>query len=184
MNTTPACLLKAWHQHESELRNWLRRNLPDNSDSQQDFLQEIFIKAMQLGSQFCAIQNPRAWLFSVARNHLIDKSRSRWENIELPDDITADVVDILVLDELTHCIPHVLDELSYDDREIIIACDINGETQKSFAEAHNISLAASKSRLQRARQHLKKQLTRSCQVKFDEHGAVCEFTPRFAIGKN
>ncbi|HMU16176.1 MAG TPA: RNA polymerase subunit sigma-70, partial [Thauera aminoaromatica] len=35
-----------------------------------------------------------------------------------------------------------------------------------------------KSRVQRARQRLRAQLLRACQVQLDEHGKVCCFVPR------
>ena len=80
------CILRAWNAHESELRNYLRHRVGDAHPAD-DLLQEVFVKAMQQGKQFCTLENTRAWLFQVARNALIDHYRLRREVIELPEDI-------------------------------------------------------------------------------------------------
>ena len=64
------------------------------------------------------------------------------------------------------------------DREAIERCDIGGMTQQAFAELEGLSLSGAKSRVQRARQRLRAQLLRACQVQLDEHGRVCCFVPR------
>jgi RNA polymerase sigma-70 factor (ECF subfamily) len=39
-------------------------------------LQDVFLKALRAGQNFCMLDNPRAWLFQVARNALVDRLRS------------------------------------------------------------------------------------------------------------
>jgi RNA polymerase sigma-70 factor, ECF subfamily len=173
----PACLLRAWQEHEGELRGWLIRQLRD-TDRAQDALQEVFLKAMKQGSRFCAIAQPRAWLFEVARHHLIDVSRKHRDLLPLPDYLSQAEPELAVVDQLTNCLPRVLTELSAEDRLILTCCDIDGMSQHEFAHRQGLSLSAAKSRLQRARVRLKEQLTRSCAVKLDGQGKVCCYTPR------
>lgn len=175
--TLLACLLRAWQQHERELRHWLLRQLPAGEVAE-DALQDIFIKAMTQGARFCAIEQPRAWLFEVARHHLIDQFRKRREWVPLPESLSQDEPELAVVDELSGCLPRVLAELSVADRQILMACDIHGLSQQRFATQHGLSLSATKSRLQRARIRLKAQLTHSCAVKLDADGKVCGYTPR------
>ena len=82
------------------------------------------------------------------------------------------------VDLLSACLPRVLSELAAEDREAIERCDIGGMTQHAFAEFAGLSLPGAKSRVQRARQRLRAQLVRACQVQLDEHGKVCCFVPR------
>jgi len=173
----PACLLRAWRQHQGELRGWLNQRL-QGGDRVDDAMQEIFIKAMTQGARFCAIEQPRAWLFEVARHHLIDQFRKRREWVPLPESLSQDEPELAVVDELSGCLPRVLAELSVADRQILMACDIHGLSQQRFATQHGLSLSATKSRLQRARIRLKAQLTHSCAVKLDADGKVCGYTPR------
>lgn len=62
-----ACVSAAWQAHEGELRKYLRYRAAD-ADTADDVLQDVFVKAMRQG--FCSLDNPRAWLYQVARNQL------------------------------------------------------------------------------------------------------------------
>lgn len=172
------CLLTAWSTHEAELRGYLRHRsgLAEEAD---DLLQEVFIRALRQESQFCVIENPRAWLFQVARNILADRFRHAHAHVPLPDDIPEALPDEApTVDTLSQCLPRVLSELSAEDRMAITFCDIEGNSQKALADHLGISLPGAKSRIQRARQRLREQLVSACQVTFDDKGDVCCFVPR------
>ncbi len=142
-------------------------------------LQETFLRALRQDRRFCAIANPRAWLFEVARHLLIDRHRKTGDTIDLPDDLPAPPPEEPpAVDGLAACLPRVLGELSASDREAIRLCDLDGMTQADFAAAKGITLAAAKSRVQRARARLKQRLSTACRVRLDEDGKVCGFTPR------
>jgi predicted RNA polymerase sigma factor len=70
-----ACVSSAWQACEGELRSYLRHRLSDDHAAD-DVLQDVFVKAMRYGQGFCILDNPRAWLFQVARNALVDRSRT------------------------------------------------------------------------------------------------------------
>ncbi len=170
-----ACVAAAWKAHEGELLGFLRHHLSD-TDAADDLVQDVFVKAMRQGKGFCGLHNPRAWLFQVARNALIDRARTTKVQVSIDDgnlDLQAPVPDgIAPIDALAGCVARVLGELSTDDAAIIRACDLEGGTQRAFAELHGLSLPAAKSRLLRARQRMRSQLTAACQVRFDADGSV------------
>ncbi|HMS26183.1 MAG TPA: sigma-70 family RNA polymerase sigma factor [Burkholderiaceae bacterium] len=172
------CLTLAWTQHAPELRSWLRRRL-DQPHEVDDMLQDLFIKALRQGDQFCNIKNARAWLFEVARNALADRYKCKHEFLELPEDMAAaDEEDLHAVDLLTVCLPRVMSELSQNDREVINMCDLQGLSQAEFAQRMNLSLPAAKSRIQRARERMRAHMTSACQVRFDSLGHVDSFVPR------
>lgn len=172
------CALAAWQTHEAELRGYLVHRL-GNAHAADDMLQEIFIKSMRQGQGFCEIDNPRAWLFQVARNALVDQARGSKVLVALPDDLAApEEGERAPVDELDACLLRNLAELPAEDRDIIEQCDLQGVRQLAFAQSHGMSLAAAKSRLLRARQRLREALTRNCQVHFDQTGRVCCHVPR------
>lgn len=171
------CVLAAWRDHEAELRGYLLHRLGD-ADSADDMLQDTFLKSMRQGAAFCVIDNPRAWLFQVARNALIDRSRLAKPLVELPDDLAAPDEKRHAVDELDACLARNLAEMPVEDRLIIEQCDLQGLRQQDFAQAHGLSLPATKSRLLRARQRLREALTANCQVRFDDSGHVCCHVPR------
>lgn len=171
------CLMTAWHQHEAELRGWLRHRLRNTVDAE-DLLQDVFLKAMRQGERFCAITNARAWLYEVARNALADRLRLARNTVELPEDISADLDEAAAVDSLAACLPRVLSELSPEDREAITLCDLERLPQEEYARRKGLSLPGAKSRVQRARKRLREQLTLSCQVSLDAAGQVSDFVPR------
>ncbi|MBE0620492.1 MAG: RNA polymerase sigma factor SigZ [Burkholderiales bacterium] len=171
------CLMTAWHEHEAELRGWLRHRMGNAVDAE-DLLQDVFIKAMRQGERFCAIVDARAWLFEVARNALADRLRLKRTTVELPEDLSAETEEAAAVDSLAACLPRVLSELSPEDREAITLCDLQGLRQEEYARRKGLSLPGAKSRVQRARKRLRERLTQACQVRLDADGQVSDFVPR------
>ena len=173
-----ACVAHAWQAYEGELRGYLRHRLADAAGAD-DMLQDVFLKAMRQGQGFCSLEQPRAWLFQVARNALVDRARMARPSDELPDDLPAPESEAVApVDELAGCLSRCLDELNAEDTAILRACDLEGQTVRQFADAHGLGLPAAKSRLLRARQRLRTQLSSACQVSFDPDGTVDGHTPR------
>lgn len=172
------CVLNAWGQFEAELRGFLVRRLRD-PDIVEDLLQDTFVKALAEGARFCDLQNPRAWLYRVARNRLVDHLRRQHRSVDdLPDELPQQEPIQAAVDDLANCLPRALNELSAKDAEAIRMCDLDGMTQADYARAKGVSLPGAKSRVQRARQRLKQHLKQACQVRFDDSGKVCCFVPR------
>jgi RNA polymerase sigma-70 factor, ECF subfamily len=171
------CIMTAWHEHEAELRGWLRRRMANSVDAE-DVLQDVFLKAMRQGERFCAIVDARAWLYEVARNTLADRLRLARTTVELPEDLRAETEEAAAVDSLAVCLPRVLSELNSEDREAITLCDLEGLTQEEYARRKGLSLPGAKSRVQRARKRLRERLTQACQVRLDAAGQVSDFVPR------
>jgi len=182
MSENRPCLTRAWREIRGELQGWLRHQLNGDAEAD-DLLQEVFLRALGQGDVFCRLDNPRAWLFQVARNALIDRQRARHPQVELDDDLAASESEPLApVDQLSQCLPRVLAELSSADRLAIELCDIAGQPQQALANQLGISLSGAKSRLQRARLRLKSRLIEGCQVCFDADGQVAGFVPRRPLG--
>ncbi len=176
-----ACVSAAWQAHEAELRGYLRHRVADDAAAD-DVLQDVFVKAMRQGQGFCSLDNPRAWLFQVARNALVDRARTAHPHEPFADALTAtappDEAAVAPVDALAGCLARTLAELADDDQAILRACDLAGQTQRAFAQAHGLSLPAAKSRLLRARQRLRERLTRVCRVSFEADGSVRDHAGR------
>ncbi len=177
--TTFACVAQAWQAHESELRGYLRHRIGD-ADAADDVLQDVFIKAMRQGQGFCDLDNPRAWLFQVARNAVVDRARTLHPTEPLADDETvADPgePELAPVDTLADCLTSVIGKLAAEDAAMLRACDLQGQTVREYAQLCGLSLPAAKSRLLRARQRLRDRLVVDCQVGFDHDGSVCCHQP-------
>lgn len=170
------CIINSWTHYEAELRGYLTKQTRGDRQLAEDLLQNVFVKAIAQGKNFCDINNTRAWLYKVARNQLIDAFRKEkhFEELDELDDEQPHVVqEIPAVESLSACLPRALQQLGEQDREVISLCDIDGLNQAEYAVKKNISLPGAKSRIQRARQRLKQQLHTLCEVKYDEAGNVC-----------
>ncbi|MEO8080389.1 MAG: sigma-70 family RNA polymerase sigma factor, partial [Caldimonas sp.] len=180
-----ACIAAAWQAHHAELLGYLTHRLSDAATAD-DLLHDVFVKAMRQGQGFCTLDNPRAWLFQVARNALVDRARAAHPADPLPDgadELAAPEPQTLApVDALASCVSRCLEELTDEDAAILRACDLGGQTARAFADAHDLNLPAAKSRLLRARQRLRAQLTTACQVRFGDDGSVDGHVPRDAAG--
>jgi RNA polymerase sigma-70 factor (ECF subfamily) len=167
-----ACVTAAWNTHEAELLGYLAHRLGDKHAAE-DLLQDVFVKAMRQGAAFCTLEQPRAWLFQVARNVLVDHFRALRPTEELPDDLIAPESEVAPIDALTQCIDRVLPRLGAEDQDILRECDLRGVLQQTFAQSRGLTLPATKARLRRARQRLRGLLVESCGVKFDADDRIC-----------
>jgi RNA polymerase sigma-70 factor, ECF subfamily len=172
------CVVDAWLAHRNELKGYLRHRTGDAALAD-DVLQEVFLKAAGQGTSFCSFENPRAWLYQVARNALVDQYRTARPLDEMPDELIAEEASTTApVDALAECLERVLAELPPGDAEIIRRCDLQGMKLQAFADAAGLTLVAVKSRIQRARRRLRQLLVGNCKVLLDDAGRVCCHTPR------
>ncbi len=168
--------MAAWDENEQAIKSWLVKKTGDH-DQAQDLLQDIFIKALQNKERFCTLTHAKSWLFTIAKNSMIDSYRQAKLEIgsvcseAAEEDLHAPIVN------LQQCLLRVLCELDENDKDIIERCDMQGLSQIEYAQSRGLSLTATKSRVQRARKKLREQMISSCNVKFDQQG-VSSFTPR------
>ncbi|UTV80899.1 sigma-70 family RNA polymerase sigma factor [Acidithiobacillus sp. YTS05] len=175
------CALRAWEASEAELRRFLRRQLQGMADPGDcdDLLHDLFLRLLRQGGAFCQVDNARAWLFQVARNLAIDYQRRLRPDSELPEDLPEDVMEVAPIDALARCLPAALAQLSEEDRDILLRCDLEGVPQAEYAEQQSLSLPAAKSRIQRARLRLRQVLLLRFGVRFSpDTGQVCCHVPR------
>ncbi len=171
------CIVDAWQSYEPELRGFVTRQLGDPAAAE-DLLQDAFLRAIAEGAGFCRLENPRAWLFRVTRNLLVDHYRRQKQTVDLDEEPPAPVNEIAAVDSLAECLPRALQDLDPADREAIELCDLEGMKQADYARAKGISLPGAKSRVQRARRRLKQALQARCQIRYDESGTICCYTPK------
>lgn len=175
------CVTEAWQAHHDELLGYLRHRLSD-AEAAADMLHDLFVKAMLQGQGFCTLSNPRAWLFQVARNALVDRARTAHPHEPLAEDeielAAPELSTLAPVDELAGCLSRCLADMSVDDAAVLRACDLGGQSQRDYAQAQGLSLPAVKARILRARQRLRDRLTDVCQVRLDDDGRVGGHVPR------
>lgn len=119
------------------------------------------------------LDSPRAWLYQVARHAVIDSHRLTKATVPAEETLAQPVDAGRPVDALANVLGEGLDALSPDDRDVIVRCDIEGQTQAAHATARHLTLAAVKSRIQRARARLRQHVVQQSLVRFDQNGQVC-----------
>lgn len=153
------------------LRQYVRRRVPTLSDAD-DVVQDALVKLLHKG-QDVAPASARAWLFTVARNLILDRWRSpRREREGLAGDEAAAAAesDREVIAYLAQCLEPMLETMAEQDRELLRRVDILEESQAQIARGLSLSASVVKSRVQRARRRLRELLEGCCAVERDRRG--------------
>lgn len=136
----------------------------------EDALQDTLMAVLQHAATFRG-EHPRAWLFTIARNAVRRQARRRGivaETFE-PRDGTSLEAAGFGSPERAACFERAVESrelvrkslalLSDTERDVIALVDVEGLSLEETAAALELSLAATKSRLHRARLHLMALLT-------------------------
>ncbi|MCG9895117.1 MAG: sigma-70 family RNA polymerase sigma factor [Fimbriimonadaceae bacterium] len=157
--------------YQGRVLGYIRRMVRDEEEAQ-DLAQEVFIRAYQSLDRFDGRASLRTWIFRIAGNLCIDRSRriKRRPQTVAPDpEIEADDLlnslderwrpDRLLLDdELVACIDAAVDSLSDKLKNVLYLHDHEGLAYEEIAQALDVPVGTVKSRLFLARAHLQKQV--------------------------
>lgn len=145
-----AALLRALHdEHAAALRRYVVR-LTGDEQFAEDIVQETLLRAWKHPEILThSAPSRRGWLYTVARNLVIDDRRTarahnEFGTEEVPDQGVTDSTDA-VLD--SWLVTDALDELSEDHRRVVILCYYGGKTVADMAEQLQIPPGTVKSRL-------------------------------------
>ena len=148
-------------------------HLTGNEDDANDLFQETLSKAWRFIDRYEEGTNPKAWLFTIAKNIFINEYRRRSktpDHVELQDfithqeredspltgslDLRQEMFSYLIGDEVAMAI----NELPPDARTVILLCDVEDFSYEEIAGILDIPIGTVRSRLHRARNTLKEKL--------------------------
>src|SRR5690606_5978540 len=163
---------KIWETHTSELSNFIKSKIDDPSLAD-DILQEVSIKLFNNLERKTEIQNHKAWLYQVARNTIADHYRKnkKIEPLNI-DPETSENSNVCFCDLSGFVIQTYLPK-KYS--EPLYLNDIEQKSQKEIAETLNLSLTATKSRIQRGRKKLKELITDCIDISHNSKGQITDF---------
>jgi RNA polymerase sigma-70 factor (ECF subfamily) len=147
----------------------------NNSQDAEDILQETFIKAYRHLDTFNGRSRLSTWLYRIATNEALMLLRRKrpetisvnqpWEN-ETEEQEPLQIVDWcclpegeLMSDEARAHLDEAVDHLPASLRVVFLLREIEGLSTRETAEVLDLSEAAVKTRLSRARLHLREDLT-------------------------
>ena len=164
-----------FRKYQAQLKDFINKRVSSREDSE-DILQNVFYQFMKSDQEENPIEQVAAWLYSVARNQIIDRSRKRREE-EMPY-LSTNEDDGTFLKELSELMPdedqspemdfirstvweeleHALLELPDEQRTVFELTELEGIPFKEIAESTGIPVNTLISRKRYAVLFLRKRL--------------------------
>ena len=162
--------------YQNRVFGFVRRMLP-NAEEASDVTQEVFIKAFQNFARFDGRSSVRTWLFRIAYNLCVDRSRKNDRSlsevglVDSSDGEEFDVADsrwqpdqLMIDSELMTVIESGIASMSEKLRSVLILHDQEDMTYEEVAQMLDVPIGTVKSRLFLARAHLQDVLKRYTEV--------------------
>ena len=164
--------VEVWNDFNERLLAFISSRVSNNEDAK-DILQDVFIKIHQKLDGLSDAKKLKSWIYQVTRNSIIDYYRSKKgtkdENIDLVDLKEEGKTEHI---DMTKCLIPFINSLPDNYKKALQATEIEGLSQKDYAEKIGISYSGAKSRVQRAKTKLKEFFTDCCKVQTDVYGNI------------
>ena len=173
-------------EFRGRLLRFIRARVESSADAE-DIVQDVMLRMHRSVKTLSSGERLGAWLFQVARNAIIDHYRARGRTTEVLDPMTSaestanDVAGKAEDDprrferDATRCLDAFVDRLDGRQAEALRLVDIDGLTHKAAATRLGLTVPGVKSRVQRARAHLKKTLSDCCAFDFEHADGLVAF---------
>lgn len=163
-------------EYQSSLRAFLLSRMRDSSDVD-DVLQDALTKTFQNLHTLKSEEKIKPWLFQIARNAMMDhyRRRSRGASVSA-DDLWYNEPDETAEHAFEGCVEPFLDALPSDAGDLLRAVELQGISQKEYAERLGISYSTLKSRVQASRKQLRQLFDQCCNIAFASDGSVLDYT--------
>jgi RNA polymerase sigma-70 factor, ECF subfamily len=145
-------------RHESRVRGVLVRLLDDDRDVE-EAVQDTFVQAWRHLDRFRGEAQLFTWLYRIATNEaFMRRRRKRPQTVELEDEMVGSAVGTDAAAETSDVREFLLArirELPFEYRAPLVLRDVEGLSNQEVADVLDISLAAAKSRIHRARMRIR-----------------------------
>jgi RNA polymerase sigma-70 factor, ECF subfamily len=180
----------AWAELHTNIRGFVARRVRQPADVD-DVVQQVFLRVHQALPTLRDADKLHAWIYQTTRRIIVDHYRAPARRREVsagmavdivpaeePSDVTVDEHEESALQELATCLKPLISRLAVADREALRLIEFEGLTQVEAALRLGLSVSGMKSRVQRARFHLRSALDDCCRVALDRRGGVLGYEGR------
>jgi RNA polymerase sigma-70 factor (ECF subfamily) len=164
-----------WLEHKAALKNYIFKRVKDE-ELTKDILQEVLLKVYNFCLSKSGIQNVKSWLYQIAHNTIVDHFRRESQNKVHANLDVIQEDDNFAFEEALEYIEPLLNFLPQEYAVPLRMADIEGMKQMDIARKLNLSLTATKSRIQRARNLLKAEFITCCHLEKDVNGGLISFS--------
>jgi RNA polymerase sigma-70 factor, ECF subfamily len=183
--------IDSWQEVRDGLRAFIAKRVV-NLTEVDDIMQEVFLR---MHRKLDSLKDPRrmvSWVFQITRHVIVDHYRSPKCHHEVPAGLAGDI-DLAhptsalstfsedsgqLRTELASCLRPMIEQLSSHYREAVTLVELEGLTQNAAAKRLSLSVSGMKSRVQRARQQLKRLLEKCCVIELDRRRGIVNYTLR------
>lgn len=173
-----------WTELRAGIRGFVGRRVRQPADVD-DIVQRVFLQVHRALPTLRDADRVDAWIYQVARRAIADYYRAPSQR-EIPagsadelapqaPDESADDNERDAVQELAACVKPLIGSLKSADQEALQLVELDGLTQVEAANKLGLSVSGMKSRVQRARLHLRTALDECCRVALDRRGGVISF---------
>ncbi|TMM29811.1 sigma-70 family RNA polymerase sigma factor [Polaribacter aestuariivivens] len=165
-----------WIDLNEELYKFILGKIKDEQTSK-DIHQEVFLKVQSKIHQLKHTSKLTSWVYQITRNSIIDYFRKKEnKNISINDlDIPETEGNNFDYSNLTNCINQKIENLSTQHKEAIILTSFKNYSQKELSEHLKISYSGTKSRVQKSKEILRKNILDCPNVESDSRGKLLDF---------
>jgi len=155
-------------RYETKVYNLAYRMLGSQDDAK-DILQETFISAFKALNNFREKSSFSTWIYRIATNACLMKLRTKEPRVISIDtkpsvaetiDWSENLQGTLDREELKKILDKAISSLPKTHRVVFVLRDIEGLSSSEASKVLNISIAAVKSRLHRARLYLREKISK------------------------
>ncbi len=164
-----------WREHHKELKRFILSKIKDN-DTAKDILQDVFLKVHSKIGTLKDDEKIKPWLYQVARNTITDHFRKQKFNIDTDEiDLPVESEGSGTNEQFANCMQPHINKLPLKYKEALVKTEFQNYSQLKLAEELNISYSGAKTRVQRAKELLKKYFRGCCDISTDKYGNVLNF---------
>jgi RNA polymerase sigma-70 factor (ECF subfamily) len=161
---------QVWTKYADDVKYFILSKVKDATVTD-DILQDTFIKIHTKLHTLKDITKLKAWIFTIARNAIMDYFKSTNKTFELGNFETETKIE-----EHTHtekdCLRGILQNLPKKYRDPLFLSDIKGLKQQEVAATLKQSLPTTKSQIQRARKLIAKGFMDCCGFILNDDGKL------------
>ena len=158
-----------WNQFSAALKQFILSRVK-NDETANDLLQEVFIKIHLKINTIKKQESLKSWVFTITNNVINDYFKKNAKTVHLASEVSDTDTKTHEKHSAIDCLKPLIKNLPTTHREAMLLSEIKGMKQAEVAKTLNISLSATKSRIQRGRDLLKQGFIDCCDYKLNESG--------------
>jgi RNA polymerase sigma-70 factor (ECF subfamily) len=167
------------------IRGFVARRVRQQADVD-DVVQRVFLQVHRALPTLRESDKLHAWVYQTTRRAIADFYRAPSQNREVATGTADDIANELAASnspeddeaaarELSTCLKPLMSGLTAADQEALQMVEFDGVTQVEAAARLGLSVSGMKSRVQRARSHLRSALHDCCKIAVDRRGGVISY---------